>query len=349
MYKTNFIYRRFDHHSVFSGYNRLTHYSNGSELSDNVLSRLLKIVPHKATKMLTDLSGIKWYEKDSLIGELKTVFRLFNSESEIFHFLYGDDSYHLLGYMPKRKNKKIICSFHLPPTEFEMQVKKKRKLKKIDGAIVVSNTQKKYFQNTLESENVFFVPHGVDTEFFVPGKSKEIKSQLKCLFVGVHMRDFDMLKSVIQRINKEDSNVEFDIVTKKKYHTYLRELSNTRLLSELTEEKLLETYRKASVLIMPLLDCTANNSILEALACGLPVVATDVGGVRDYLDKDCALLVKKGDSRSMADAILKLKETPSYLQKMSKAAREKALQYSWPLVAKKTEKVYSMMFNGSEK
>lgn len=76
----------------------------------------------------------------------------------------------------------------------------------------------------------------------------------------------------------------------------------------MSEEDLLVAYRQADLLALPLKDCTANNSILEAMACGLSVVTTDIGGIRDYVDDTCALLSARGDAEEMAKNIMAHRE-----------------------------------------
>ena len=112
------------------------------------------------------------------------------------------------------------------------------------------------------------------------------------------------------------------------------------LVSGLGEGELLNLYRTASVMVMPLKDAVANNALLEAMACGLPVLVTDVGAVRDYVTPQSAMLVPPNDARAMADAALSLLEAAEKRQDVSGRAREQALSFSWPRVVKELEPAY---------
>jgi glycosyltransferase involved in cell wall biosynthesis len=87
-------------------------------------------------------------------------------------------------------------------------------------------------------------------------------------------------------------------------------------------------------------DCVANNSVLEALACGTPVVATDVGDVTDYIDETCAVLSDAGDARGCADALLDLLRSPRQLAQLSAGARARAETFSWLRVVEELRRVY---------
>ena len=91
-------------------------------------------------------------------------------------------------------------------------------------------------------------------------------------------------------------------------------------------------YRAASVLFMPLFQTTANNCVLEGMACGLPVVATDVGGIRDYVTDDCAVLCAPGNAQSHLEGILHYYDSRDTLPHSGAKARENALRFSWPIV-----------------
>lgn len=81
-------------------------------------------------------------------------------------------------------------------------------------------------------------------------------------------------------------------------------------------------------------------SVIEAMACGLCIVSTNVGGLPYLLEngKD-ALLVPPNDSSSMANAINEILTHPTLAQKLSQNARRKAEYYSWEAIYPKWEKL----------
>ena len=88
-------------------------------------------------------------------------------------------------------------------------------------------------------------------------------------------------------------------------------------------------------MVLPLKRSVACTAVLEALACGVPVLTTE-GGIRDYVTSDAGVLCPVGDSKSMADALLSLLRDEGRLHQMQADARRRALTFAWPLVAQLT-------------
>ncbi len=93
-------------------------------------------------------------------------------------------------------------------------------------------------------------------------------------------------------------------------------------------------YRASDIVLNPSLADNMPISVLEALACAVPVVSTRVGGIPALLQQDVtALLVAPGAPQAMADAVLSLLQTPARARRIAAAGCSFVQQFSWQEVA----------------
>jgi len=342
-HKINYILKRMPHHSQHSGYDQLVKYINCRIIKPNLLYRILDCCPDKILTLLSITAGYSWYNPTSFKQELQNIPDFIFNRNRIYHFLYGDDIFHYSGYLNPKRSNKLVASFHLPPEKFLQVTPRTRHLKKLDAAIVVAPNQLSLFKDISGPEKVHLIPHGINTHIFRPSKTESTKK--RCIFVGSHMRDFEMLKNVIREINKKDSSISFDIVTLQKNCIGFNNLKNVTCYFSISEEQLINLYNTADLLLMPVKDSTANNSLLEAMACGLPVVSTKSTGLSYYLNNRCSIEVEPGDVSKMADAVLEIINNTKLQSSMSLEARKKALEFAWDIVAAQTMELYDKLLS----
>ena len=95
-----------------------------------------------------------------------------------------------------------------------------------------------------------------------------------------------------------------------------------------------QRLQSADVMVLPSLYECGGAVVLEAMTMGIPVIASKWGGPTDYLDSSCGILVepKTPDSfvRDLADAMLKLAESPELRQTMGKAGHQRIIErFDW--------------------
>ena len=108
------------------------------------------------------------------------------------------------------------------------------------------------------------------------------------------------------------------------------------------QEDLPSYYASADLFCAPSLGGESFGIVLvEAMAMGLPVVCSDIGGYRDLLrDNREGLLVPPRDPEALADALGALLDNPARRAALAEAARSSAARYAWPVVAAELAAIY---------
>ena len=115
----------------------------------------------------------------------------------------------------------------------------------------------------------------------------------------------------------------------------------------LDNEGMAEIYDSADLMINPSLADNMPISILEALASGVPVVSTNIGGIPYLVEHEkTAMLVPARNPESMADAILSLLNDASKAKAISKAGVESVQRYTWTNVRERLFRVYEQVLPG---
>ena len=87
--------------------------------------------------------------------------------------------------------------------------------------------------------------------------------------------------------------------------------------------------------------------LVEAMAAGLPVVATAIPGYREVIDDGVeGLLVPPGDPEALASALRRLLDDPETAKSFGEAGRARARRYSWDVVGREIEAVYDEVLGG---
>jgi glycosyltransferase involved in cell wall biosynthesis len=109
-----------------------------------------------------------------------------------------------------------------------------------------------------------------------------------------------------------------------------------------------QLYNSGDMLVLPSLLESFPMSILEAMACGLPVVASDVGDVAELVkDGGTGFLIAKGDHQTLAERINRLLDDEALRERMGKNARSLVAEnYSLEMMSKMTLEVYQEVLEG---
>lgn len=116
-------------------------------------------------------------------------------------------------------------------------------------------------------------------------------------------------------------------------------------LGRLSQLELVACYRRATILVNPSLSESFGMSLVEALACEKPVVATRVGGMPTIVgNDDVGLLVPPGEVEPLAAGIRTLLRDPARRLAMGRKGRARVLErFAWPRVAKKLLEHYDAL------
>jgi len=173
---------------------------------------------------------------------------------------------------------------------------------------------------------------GVNFEMFHPIEEREDKD------------DFRILCSGDPRERKGTKNIlkAFEIVKKEEPRAIL----NTYHGKGISQEKMAEKYCSADIFVEASWQAGWNNPVAEAMACKVPVVCTDIGGVKDFaFHEKTALLVPPENPQAMALAVLRLIRDEKLREKLRENAYKHIKTFDWDISAEKMEIIFLSELN----
>lgn len=349
------FYTRYPHWGAHAGIHQLCRYFDPAEVdvalrgvpdNDDDWWRWCPLpVVNSRLRAFVQRRGMAYYKLSDLAAELHTWPGAFSGTIDVVHYL---DAEHGVTFLPRwiaarRRRAVTVGTFHQPPALLRELVSQKVAAT-LDMVLVVSPTQEAFFRECLPPERVRSILHGVDADFFRPADGpREAGRPFRCITAGHWLRDWTAVRAVVERF-QGDRHVEFHVVTNR--DTGLAGFDNVVVHVDVDDESLRRLYQEADALLLPLIDATANNCLLEGLASGLPVVSSDIPSVATYLGGTPARLVAGNDPAALADAVRELRDDEPLRSRMGAASRARAEELAWSRVAPAIAEVYHELVAG---
>jgi glycosyltransferase involved in cell wall biosynthesis len=201
-------------------------------------------------------------------------------------------------------------------------------------------------------EKFVVIPNGLDLAHYEPSEH-ETGPSVELLAVG-QLQDYKghpYLLHAVADLVRLGHDVRLTIVShrddrQEAFMSLGRELGIAERISfegPFATDELVERYRRCDIFVQPSLAECFPVTILEAMACGVPVVATDVGGVAEEV-ADAGIVVPARDPIALADAIARLCEHPEERHRLGRAGRARVEQnYDGRLVARRHIELYTKL------
>jgi glycosyltransferase involved in cell wall biosynthesis len=178
-----------------------------------------------------------------------------------------------------------------------------------DVIIADSDASKRFLISIgCDIDKIRVLPHGVDRRVFNVEGSVQGKRPLKVLYAGglyVH-KGYRILAEAIRNWNLED--FQFKVVRfGPESDAPFEGLTNVEFLPQMTFEEMSELYKTVDIVVVPSISTETGaerspNVVIEAIASGCVVVASNIGGIPTYLDQ-AGILVPENDSEALANAL----------------------------------------------
>ncbi|MFC1940301.1 glycosyltransferase family 4 protein [Chloroflexota bacterium] len=234
----------------------------------------------------------------------------------------------------------------------------KRRLRKLDGKIAVSELAKE-FASAHVPGYYNIIPNGIDLEHFHPDVSpieEFCDDKQNILFVGrlERRKGVNYLLKAYLQVRQEVPNLRLIIAgpgtrLRKRYERWIKRhrLEDVVFIGYVPYSELPRYYKTADVFCTPALNQESFGIVLlEAMAVGTPIVATNIGGyARVVTHGEEGLLVSPKDSKGLAQALVSLLKDKALRQQMGAKGILTSKEYSWTNVAQRVFDYYIRVLN----
>jgi len=187
-------------------------------------------------------------------------------------------------------------------------------------------------ENGVPAHKITVIPFGVDLSAFRPAPRSDLSRPLRFVFVGrmVAPKGIPLLLQVWRSLGNSHAELWLVGSLNERQAPLIEPLPGLRVLGKVSPLELQGVLRQCDVLVFPSYFEGLAQVQLEALAAGLPIIATDASGAGDLIaDAKEGYIIPVGDAEALHEAMLNFIKSPADLAVMSPAARLCAERYSW--------------------
>jgi L-malate glycosyltransferase len=192
------------------------------------------------------------------------------------------------------------------------------------------------------------VPNTVDEKQFQPSERRQTARPTRLVNVSIHVprKGLDVLLSAFATVVDQGSALELELVGDgpqtpdlRRFAAELGIADRVTFSGSARPEQVAEALGRSDIFVFPSFDENMPLAVLEALCCGLPVVATDVGGIPEAVSEDDGLLVPAGNAAALAAALATVVEHYEDFDRLD-IARRAALRWSFEAVGRSWDEIY---------
>ncbi len=212
------------------------------------------------------------------------------------------------------------------------------------AAAVVTNSEglKRLALQTSPSQPMEIIQNGVDIDLFCPPDTKRDRDKKILISTGrlIERKGYHFLIEALEGLAGYELQLVGDGNMREDLESLAREKGvDVTFLGKREREELPAILQNADIFVLPSMNEGMSNSLLEAIACGLPVIVTDVGGSAEIV-KGNGYVVEKASAPALCDALRHYQEDPSLIPVHGRASREIALTMSWRNMAERYLALY---------
>jgi glycosyltransferase involved in cell wall biosynthesis len=210
-----------------------------------------------------------------------------------------------------------------------------------------------------DSKISLFYENGISKDFFVDQKALQNTSKINLLFVGrlVPYKGADMVIEAISQLEPAiQDKIHVTIVGDGSEKSHLEQMVQAlnlgnivSLVGWVSQQETREYYRKADIFCFPSIREFGGAVVLEAMACGLPCIVANNGGIGEYVTEETGFkidpLSRNYLTTELTNKIKILVEDEKRRQTMSEKSIERVREFEWGEKAKKIVEIYEKMLS----